>query len=124
MHHKMFYKSLVRRHLDCCIEAWRPYLKRDKEVLERVQKRATRMIDDCKGLNHVEMAAKGLSYEERLAMLGLTTLETRRLRADLIEVYKIVKGMDKVDEQSFSIEAIREITTTIAVRLDIIHINY
>ena len=59
------------------------------------------MIDDCKGLNHVERAAKGLRYEERLAMLGLTTLVTRRLRADLIEVYKIVKGMDKVDEQSF-----------------------
>ena len=59
------------------------------------------MIDDCKGLNHVEREAKGLSYEERLAMLGLTTLETRRLRADLIEVCKIVKGMDKVDKQSF-----------------------
>ena len=42
---------------------------------------------------------KELSYEERLTKVGLTTLETRRVRADLIEVYKIVRGMDKVDEK-------------------------
>jgi hypothetical protein len=83
------YKSLVRPHLDYCIQAWRPYLDKNIEVLERVQRRATRMIDECKDLD----------YNERLIIAGLTTLETRRLRADLIEVFKIVKGMDKVNEQ-------------------------
>jgi ribonuclease P/MRP protein subunit RPP40 len=59
---KMLYKSLVHPHLDYCVQAWRPHLERDKEVLERVQKRATRMINDYKALNRVERAAKGLSY--------------------------------------------------------------
>ena len=85
------YKSLVRPNLDYCIQAWRPYLEKDVEVLERVQKRATRMIEEC----------KGLSYERRLSLVDLTTLETRRLRADLIEVYKILRGMERVDEKSF-----------------------
>ena len=61
------------------------------EVLERVQRRATRMMEEC----------KGLSYEKRLGLVGSTTLETRRLRADLIEVCKIMKGMDRVDEKCF-----------------------
>ena len=72
------YKSLVRPHLDYCIQAWRPYLKKDIETLERVQRRVTRMVE---GL-------KNLSYEDRLRKMNLTTLETRRTRADMIEVYK------------------------------------
>jgi ribonuclease P/MRP protein subunit RPP40 len=85
------YKSLVRPHLDYCVQAWRPHLQKDIDVLERVQRRATRMIDECKGMD----------YEERLRITGLTTLETRRLRADLVEVYKILNGIDKVDESKF-----------------------
>jgi ribonuclease P/MRP protein subunit RPP40 len=85
------YKSLVRPHLDYCIQVWRPHLGKDIELLERVQRRMTRMVEGC----------KDLSYEKRLRMLGLTTLETRRVRADLIEVYKIFKGLDRVDENSF-----------------------
>jgi hypothetical protein len=82
------YKALVRPHLDYCIQAWRPHLAKDVDILERVQQRMTRMVEGC----------GDLSYEERLARIGLTTLETRRVRADLIEVYKIVKGCDRVDE--------------------------
>jgi hypothetical protein len=59
--------------------------------LERVQRRATRMVDEC----------RGKSYEERLRCMKLTTLETRRIRADLIEVYKIVKGIDGLKESDF-----------------------
>ena len=87
------HKSLVISHplLDYCVQAWRPYRKKDIELLERVQKRATRMVEECKGLD----------YEERLRRLGLTTLETRRLRADLVEVYKILIGEEGVRRGDF-----------------------
>jgi ribonucleases P/MRP protein subunit RPP40 len=85
------YKSLVRPHVDYCIQAWRPHLQKDKDVLERVQRRATRMVAEC----------KGLGYEDRLKVTELTTLETRRIRADLIEVYKILKTGEGLDEKSF-----------------------
>lgn len=60
-------------------------------MLERVQRRATRMIEEC----------NSLGYEERLKITGLTTLETRRIRADLIEVYKVIKQLENVDEKVF-----------------------
>ena len=85
------YKSLVRPHLEYCIQAWRPHLVKDIEILEKVQKRATRMIKEC----------AGKTYEERLQIVGLTTLECRRLRADLIEVFKILKGFEGIEEKLF-----------------------
>ena len=60
---------------------------RDIEKLEKVQRRATRMIKEC----------IGKSYKERIQMLGLTTLETRRVRADMLEVYKILKGYEGIN---------------------------
>jgi ribonuclease P/MRP protein subunit RPP40 len=87
----MLYKSLVRPHLDYCIQAWRPHLQKDINVLERVQRRATRMVEECKGLD----------YEERLKVMNLTTLETRRERADLIEVFKILNGLEGLSEEDF-----------------------
>jgi len=61
--------KLVRPHLDYCVQAWNPHLIRDIQVLETVQRRATRFLD--KG--------GGMSYEDRLRMVGLTTLETKIL---------------------------------------------
>ena len=77
------YKSIVRPHLDYCVQAWRPHYRKDVNKLEKVQRRATKMVE---GL-------EGYSYEDRLRILGLTTLETRFLRADLIEVFKILRGL-------------------------------
>jgi hypothetical protein len=85
------YKSIVRPKIEYCIQAWRPYLKKDIDLLEKIQHRATKMISSLK--DH--------SYEERLQILGLTTLETRRLRGDLIEVFKIFKGFDDVPWENF-----------------------
>jgi ribonuclease P/MRP protein subunit RPP40 len=85
------YKSLVRPHLDYCIQAWRPYLKKDIDKIEKVQRRASKLIE---GL-------KDLTYEERMRELKLTSLETRRIRADMIEVYKIINGLEGLKSEDF-----------------------
>ena len=76
------YKTMVRPHLEYAVSAWSPQYKLDKVLLERIQHRFTRMIP---GLSK-------LSYGERLQRLGLWTLEERRNRADLIEVFRILSG--------------------------------
>ena len=85
------YKSLVRPHLEYCVQSWRPHLAKDIDALEKVQRRATKLIEGF----------HDLTYEQRLFRLNLTTLETRRLRGDLIQTFKLIKGFDNVDYQVF-----------------------
>lgn len=88
---KILYNSYVRAHLEYCIQAWSPYLKKDINCLERVQNRATKLVEGM----------KKLTYPERLKRLNMTTLEQRRLRGDMIETFKIMTGREGVGIADF-----------------------
>ena len=80
------YKSLVRPLLEYCTPAWSPHYVKDKDILERVQHRFTRMIP---GLARID-------YKARLGVLKIWSLEERRNRADMIETFKIMKGLSAI----------------------------
>ena len=78
------------------MQFWSPQLRKAKDAMERVQHKATRLIPGLARLSH----------EERLKETGLYALERRRLRGDMIEMFKIMKGIDKInaDELYYSAE--------------------
>ena len=87
------YKSMVRPHIEYATQVWSPQYKKDKITLENVQRRATRLVK----------CIKHLPYSEDLKVLGLPTLEYRRERVDMIQVYKNLHGIDKNSAKSFCV---------------------
>jgi hypothetical protein len=79
----LLYKCFVRSHIEYCSSVWNPYKVGIIDDLEKVQKRATKMIKEC----------KKMSYTERLMFLQLPTLKLRRARGDMIQVFKILTGL-------------------------------
>ena len=78
---------MVGPHLEYAVKAWCPNKISDIKLFEGVQRRFTKCIPE---LNQ-------LRYEMRLKNLNLTTLETRRIRGDLINVYRIMNGIEAIN---------------------------
>jgi hypothetical protein len=87
----ILYKTLVRPTLEYCGPVWRPYTQKDIVKLEKVQKRYTKMVDGC----------KNKTYEQRLSRLGILSIEDRFYRADMIQVYNILKDGGKTFPKNF-----------------------
>ena len=85
------YKSLIRPVLEYCSTVWAPMYRNQTNEIEKIQRRATKLVKNM----------HNLSYGDRLRNLGLETLEYRRLRADVIQVYRIFQGIDKVNIEDF-----------------------
>lgn len=85
------FNALVRPHLEYGNVIWHPRFRKDKIEVEKVQRRATKLVP---GLRHVP-------YEDRLKTLKMPSLDFRRRRGDMIHVYKILKGIDRLDPLEF-----------------------
>ena len=95
---KQLYISMVRPHLEYAFQVWSPFLEGDISKLEKIQKKATKIPNKL----------KNMSYEYRLKALGLTTLEERRRRGDLIYMYKLNKGHESVQWENNTLKNVRE----------------
>ena len=87
----LLYKSLIRPHLEYGNLIWGPFFKQDAQLVERVQRRATKLISDLSQLD----------YQERLKQLNLPSLQHRRRRGDMIFTYKIIRGKVNLDVKDF-----------------------
>ena len=85
------FKTFVRPILESAGTAWCPWERKDIDAIERIQRRATKLVP---GL-------ETLSYEERLQVCNLTTLEQRRERGNMIQVFKMLNGYINIDNERF-----------------------
>ena len=80
---RFLFQALVRPNLEYAAAVWSPYTKKDIELIENVQRRATKQVPSL----------KQLSYTNRLKKLKMPTLKYRRLGGDMIETFKIINGI-------------------------------
>ncbi len=86
------YKSLVRPHLEYGSQAWSVIYKKECILIENVQRRATKIVKNI----------SNKTYTQRLKVLGLPSLQYRRARADMVETFKIINNIDKVNKQKIT----------------------
>ena len=83
------FTTMIRPHLEYAAAVWSPHMKKDIQLIENVQRRATKQLP----------IISKLPYSERLRQLDLPTLRYRRIRGDMIEVFKILKYYDSDPNQ-------------------------
>ena len=88
---KQLYVSLVRPHLEYGNAVWHPHLKKHSQAIEKVQRRATKLLPWI----------KNQPYTDRLKILKLPSLHYRRIRGDLIQAYKIFHNIDDIEVHKF-----------------------
>ena len=88
------FKALVRPHLEFANVVWSPRYVKDKNLIENVLRRASKMVP---GLVDV-------SYEQRLRLLGLPSMSYRRARGDMIEAYKYTHGLYSVNKTLLEVD--------------------
>ena len=85
---KKLYTIYVRPLLEYAVPVWCPYLESDIMEIEKIQKKATRIpFERCDSIP---------SYSERCGMMGIPKLRDRRVRGDLIQWYKLTRGIETV----------------------------
>ena len=101
------FTSLVRPHLEYAVQFWSPCFLKDEKKLESVQRRATKLIPGF----------RNLPYEERLKRLNMFSLKDRRIRGDLIETFKILNNIDKVNHENLFEFAPQSVTRNNGLKL-------
>ncbi len=94
------FKTYVRPGPDYCASAWSPWLVRDRQAVEKIQRRFSKRVE---GL-------RDLSYQERLSRLNLEPLSARRLQADMTETFKILSGTHPIQADTLFLEAPSRVT--------------
>ena len=107
------YKSLVRPHLEHAVQFWSPHLRRDIDKMERIQRRATKMIPEIR--NH--------SYHQRIQELDLISLVQRRLRRQLIEVFKYLNRFTSASARGLFDYDLNDRTRNNGAKLIVKHFN-
>ena len=91
---KRIVESILRPKLEYAQVVWAPHLKKHIKKLERVQRAATKLVPEL----------QEMEYPERLKKMNLPTLEERRRRGDMIQLYKCVKEIDEIDRDDFIVK--------------------
>ena len=86
------YKTYIRPKLEYCSQAWSPWTSSDREALEKVQRRAVGLVTTL---------PRNMKYEDKLKLLGLTSLVERRERGDMIQMFRSIQGKDSVGYKPF-----------------------
>ena len=107
------YKSLVRPHLEHAVQFWSPNSRRDTDKIEKIQRRATKMIPEIR--NH--------SYHQRIQDLDLISLVQRRLRGQLIEVFKYLNRFTTASARGLFDYDLNDRTRNNGAKLIVKHFN-
>jgi hypothetical protein len=97
---KLLYTSLIRPHLEFAVPVWSPYLEGDINELENLQKRVLKWPN----------FKQKMTYKQKVRNIGLITLKDRRLRGDLIQLFKWFNGIERITPDSIPKFKVNSIT--------------